>query len=110
MTQKTFIGTFGSNHGYAQCYTEISADTEEEAEQIMRERYQGYWSMTYPSREAAGVEEYNLLKIEPGVCPPFEKFGKYSLQSWLIERGIPCEHTDEVDQLVELATEYWQEN
>ena len=105
-----FIGTFGFGHGYAKCYTVITAATKEEAQEEMQERYQGYWSMVHPSREAAGVERHDLLKIEPGVRPPFVEFGKYSLQSWLIERGIPFEHDDAVSRLVELAEEYWQEN
>jgi hypothetical protein len=105
-----FIGTFGGSHGYSRCFTEIEADTKEEAEEEMQRRYQGYWSMVYPSREAAGVEEHNLIQIEPGVRPPFEKFGTYALQSWLIERGVPCEHTDTQERLAELATDYWQEN
>lgn len=105
-----FIGTFGSNHGYARCYTEVSAATKDEACKIMQERYQGYWSTVYPSEKDAGVGRYGLLKIEPGVCPPFERFGRYTLQSWLIERGVPFEHDDAVIQLVDLATDYWQEN
>lgn len=105
-----FIGTFGFSHGYSRCYTVVTAETEDEANEEMQRRYQGYWSRVHPSEKAAGVTAHNLLKIEPGVRPPFKEFGKYHLQSWLIERGIPFEHTDDVEQLVELADNHWQEN
>jgi hypothetical protein len=75
----------------------------------MNERYEKKWSRLYASEAEAGVTEHKLLKIEPGVRPPFEKFGKFSLQSWLIERGVPFEHNDEQPRLAELADEYWQE-
>lgn len=105
-----FIGTFGFGHGYARCYTVVTAETKEEAQEEMRRRYHGYWSNVHPSEEAAGVAEHNLLKIEPGVRPPFREFGKYHLQSWLIERGVPFEHNDDVNRLRDLAEEYWEEN
>lgn len=105
-----FIGTFGSNHGYAHCYTVVEAPTEDDAKTIMQERYQGYWSMVYRSEKEAGVAQFGLLKIEPGARPPFQKFGKHTLQSWLIERGVPFEHNDDADRLLFLADEYWQEN
>ena len=66
--------TFGYGHnpgiGY---YTIIEAEDEGIARELMTELYPGdpnpkcgRWAFCYPSAEAAGVDRFNLIYVEPG--------------------------------------------
>lgn len=70
--EKEFIGTFGSNHhttavpDKVNAFVVIWARTDTGARSKMFAEYDAKWAFIYPSRDKAGVEKYNLTKIEFG--------------------------------------------
>lgn len=63
--------TFGYDHTHPRtgeslrnCYVLLEGDINETREIIAR-HFGRKWSMQYPNKEKAGVEKYNLRRIEP---------------------------------------------
>lgn len=60
--RKPWYFTFGYGHQQQNCYTTFHG-THEEARQKMVDKYGLKWSHQYSSKEAAGVNEFNLTEI-----------------------------------------------
>lgn len=75
-TEQEWFFTFGFGHVHpvtgeslANCYTTIMGDVNT-TRALMAEKFGNKWAFQYPSREAAGVEKYNLKYVEyPDECP-----------------------------------------
>lgn len=65
MSEQDWYFTWGFGHDYENCYTIIHG-TRETARVEMVRKFGNRWAFQYPSAEAAGVKEYNLMLI------PFE--------------------------------------
>lgn len=65
-----WVFTFGFGHTHpatderlANCYVVIDGDINQSRE-VMTRHFGNKWSMQYPSEEKAGVEKYNLTRID----------------------------------------------
>ena len=56
--------TFGFGQVHQNCYHVIVAENEDDARDIMNDRFDNKWSMMYKSAEEAGVEKYNLKEVK----------------------------------------------
>lgn len=61
---KEFVFTFGFEQPHENGYHVIKATHWGEARLKMCERFGTKWSMQYESREAAGVERFNLKEVK----------------------------------------------
>ena len=61
---KSYYFTFGYGQPHENCYHIIQAATENDARDIMLERFGNKWSMCYKTAIEAGVEQYNLQEIK----------------------------------------------
>lgn len=58
------IFTFGFGQKYQGCYHVIKASSSDAARKQMNDKFGSQWSMQYDSRDAAGVERFNLKEIK----------------------------------------------
>jgi len=56
--------TFGFGQGHDNGYHIVESETEEEARDIMTDRFGLKWGMQYRSPEEAGIEKFNLHLVE----------------------------------------------
>lgn len=61
---KEYIFTFGFGQKYQGCFYVVEAKDADEARDTMINRFGTQWSMQYDSRDAAGVEKFNLKEIK----------------------------------------------
>lgn len=61
--ERTYYFTFFQGHKYANHYVEIHG-TYDNARKEMMERFGGEWAYQYYSKDDAGVDDFNLTKIE----------------------------------------------
>ena len=61
--KKDFYFTFGFGQPHENCYHVISAETSNEARELMVMRFGSKWAFQYESAEKAGVERFNLKRI-----------------------------------------------
>lgn len=61
---KEYIFTFGFGQKYQGCYHAVEAKDADEARKVMIGKFGTQWSMQYDSRDAAGVEKFNLKEIK----------------------------------------------
>ena len=61
-----FIFTFGVNHPLGKCYVVVGVTDSTEARELMFRTYGSRWAFQYESREAAGVERYDLREVPFG--------------------------------------------
>lgn len=67
MPEFYFTFGFGQHHAGGSLsghYTIIKAETDNDARAIMHKRRGNKWASSYPSRERAGVDKYNLTFID----------------------------------------------
>ncbi len=65
--QVTYYFTFNVGQEYAGCYVVVKADSSNDAIQMMYDNFDHNWARQYEpaeSMEEAGVQEYNLKKID----------------------------------------------
>ena len=60
---REFYFTFGCGQVHEGCYHIIFAKNASEAREDMNRKFGPKWSMMYNSAEEAGVEEFNLRRI-----------------------------------------------
>ena len=60
--------TFGSDHGYENCYIKIKG-TISTSRDIMNSLFGSRWAFQYPSEIKAGVKKWNLQEINPKDIP-----------------------------------------
>ena len=58
-----FYFTFGFGQGHDSCYTIIEAEDSNKAREEMNRKWGNRWGFQYESKEAAGVERFNLREI-----------------------------------------------
>lgn len=61
-----WVGTFGVNGPRGVRFVEFEARNEAEARETMVRNYGCAWAFVYPSREAAGVDEFQLIPLPLG--------------------------------------------
>jgi hypothetical protein len=61
---KKYYFTFGFGHEFPNCYTVIEAEDAGAARKEMFSRYGDKWAMQYDTAEAAGVDRFNLTRVQ----------------------------------------------
>lgn len=63
---KEFIFTFGFGHALTNCFVAVKSENSNAAREEMFRVYGAKWAFQYDSREAAGVDRWNLTEIPFG--------------------------------------------
>jgi len=69
---KEYYFTFGSGHAHPKGYYTILAETRLEARIKMTSLFGPFWSFDYKTKEAAGVDEFNLIEVGRAKVYPHE--------------------------------------